>query len=48
MNEPTKDAITCGAVMAMILSFAKNGSIVWMMIHGFLSWLYVIYSACTR
>lgn len=34
-----------GAVVAMILSYSVNKSILWMLIHGWLSWLYVLYFA---
>lgn len=34
-----------GAVVAMILSYSVNKSILWMLIDGWLSWLYVIYFA---
>lgn len=34
-----------GAVAAMILSYSVNKSILWMLIDGWLSWLYVIYYA---
>ncbi len=34
-----------GAVAAMVLSYSANASILWMLIHGWLSWLYVIYFA---
>lgn len=32
-----------GLVLAMILSYTVNQSILWAIIHGFLSWGYVIY-----
>ncbi len=34
-----------GAVAAMILSWSHNHSILWMLIHGWLNWIYVIYAA---
>lgn len=37
-----------GSVAAMILSYAANQSILWMLIDGWLSWLYVIYFALFR
>ena len=43
-----KEGISFGCAMAMILSFAKNSSILWMMVHGICSWFYVIYAAFTR
>ncbi|MDE1901968.1 MAG: hypothetical protein KGI37_10050 [Alphaproteobacteria bacterium] len=34
-----------GAVAAMILSYSVNKSILWMIIDGWFSWLYVIFFA---
>lgn len=34
-----------GAAMAMILSYSINSSIIWMIIHGVCSWIYVVYFA---
>ncbi|HBM91136.1 MAG TPA: hypothetical protein DD400_04600 [Rhodospirillaceae bacterium] len=40
-----KYGIGYGAVVAMILSYSANKSILWMLIHGWVNWLYVIYFA---
>ena len=32
-----------GAVVAVLLSWQVNGSFLWALIHGCLSWFYVIY-----
>lgn len=32
-----------GAVLAALLSWKVNGSILWALVHAFLSWFYVIY-----
>ncbi len=37
-----------GAVAAMILSYSVNKSILWMLIDGWFSWLYVIFFALFR
>jgi len=37
-----------GSVAAMILSYAANHSILWMLIDGWFSWLYVLYAALLR
>ena len=37
--------LTMGSALAMILSFDRNGSILWAIVHGLLSWLYVIFYA---
>lgn len=40
-----KFGIGYGAVAAMVLSYSVNKSILWMLIDGWLSWIYVIYFA---
>lgn len=37
-----------GMCIAVVLSWSRNGSILWCILHGFLSWGYVIYFALTR
>jgi len=37
-----------GSVAAMILSYNANQSILWMLIDGWFSWLYVVYFALFR
>ncbi len=32
-----------GSALAMILSYTQNSSILWAIIHGIVSWIYVIY-----
>lgn len=32
-----------GTVIAVALSWSANKSILWAIIHGFLSWFYIIY-----
>ena len=32
-----------GSALAMILSYTQNSSILWAIIHGILSWFYIIY-----
>ncbi len=32
-----------GTIIAVVLSWNRNQSILWAIIHGFLGWLYVIY-----
>jgi len=50
MNEPrvvnvTEYGLSMGAALAMICSFSVNKSILWAVMHGLLSWIYVIYFA---
>jgi len=44
-NNYVSGGIGFGSVIAMILSFDINHSIGWMILHGFISWIYVIYVA---
>lgn len=37
-----------GMAIAVVLSWARNASILWCIAHGLLSWGYVIYFALTR
>jgi len=32
-----------GSALAMILSYAQNSSILWAILHGIISWFYVLY-----
>jgi hypothetical protein len=43
-----KLGIGYGSVAAMILSYSANQSIVWMLLHGWLNWFYVVYFALFR
>jgi len=40
-----KTGITFGSALAIVLSYTANKSILWAIIHGLLSWFYVIYFA---
>lgn len=35
--------IGIGTVIAIVLSWAANHSVLWCIIHGFFGWLYVLY-----
>jgi hypothetical protein len=37
-----------GTAIAVVLSWSRNASILWCILHGILSWIYVIYFAITR
>ena len=43
-----KEGVTFGSALAIAISWSVNHSIVWAVIHGLFSWLYVIYYAITR
>ncbi|MFC6315471.1 hypothetical protein ACFQHW_07840 [Lapidilactobacillus achengensis] len=38
-----RDGVSFGCVLAMIISYVKWHSIIWAVIHGLFSWVYVIY-----
>ena len=40
-----KVGIGFGSALAITISWSANKSILWAIIHGFLSWIYVIYYA---
>jgi len=40
--------VTFGSALAMVVSFTTHHSILWAIIHGILSWIYVIYYIVTR
>jgi hypothetical protein len=44
----TETGLGLGSVLAMVCSWQRNRSILWAILAGFLSWLYVIYFAATR
>ena len=44
----TQSGIGIGSAVAIVLSWHRNKSILFAIIHGILSWLYVIYFALTR
>lgn len=37
--------ISFGCALAMVVSYSANKSILWALLHGALSWLFVIYAA---
>jgi hypothetical protein len=44
MNAGVSAGITMGSALAMIISFTMYHSIGWAVLHGVLSWVYVIYA----
>jgi len=40
-----KTGISFGSALAIAISWSVNKSIIWAIIHGILSWIYVIYYA---
>lgn len=46
--DATKAGIGFGTALAIAISWSQNHSILWAIVHGLLSWIYVIYYAITR
>ena len=40
-----KAGIGCGTALAITISWSANKSLLWAVIHGLLSWIYVVYYA---
>ena len=47
-RESVKAGISFGSALAIVISWSQNHSILWAIVHGILSWFYVIYFALTR
>lgn len=47
-KEIVSKGVGFGSALAIAISFTTHKSIIWAIIHGFLSWLYVIYYVLTR
>jgi len=47
-RDAAKAGIGLGSAIAVAISWSVNKSIVWAIVHGVLSWLYVIFYALTR
>ena len=46
--EGAKYGASFGTALAIAISYTANHSILWAIIHGFFSWLYVLYFALFR
>jgi hypothetical protein len=44
-EEAARSGITFGSAMAIAISWSVNKSILWAIVHGLFSWVYVIYYA---
>lgn len=40
-----KAGISFGSALAMVISWTANKSLLWVIVHGLLSWIYVVYYA---
>ena len=48
-NHPVvENGISLGSALAVVCSWQRNRSILWAILAGILSWLYVIYFAVSR
>ncbi|MFI5239910.1 MAG: hypothetical protein ACHQQP_08865 [Gemmatimonadales bacterium] len=43
-----KAGISFGSALAIAISWSVHHSIIWAIVHGFLSWIYVVWYALTR
>jgi hypothetical protein len=41
-------SIGLGTVIAVVVSWSRNKSILWAIVHGILGWLYVIYALLVK
>jgi len=48
MSDTTTAGIGFGCALAITISWSVNESILWAILHGIFSWLYVIYYALIR
>ena len=47
-REVVHSGISMGSALAIAISWSTHQSILWAIVHGVFSWLYVIYFAVTR
>ncbi len=47
-SDAAKGGIGLGSVIAVTISWSLHKSILWVIFHGLLGWLYVVYYAVTR
>lgn len=47
-KEVAKSGISFGTALAIVISWSLHHSILWAILHGLLSWLYVLYFVLTR
>jgi hypothetical protein len=44
-SEAVSTGISCGSALAIVISYSAWHSILWAIVAGFFSWLYVLYAA---
>jgi hypothetical protein len=47
-REVVRSGVSMGSALAIAISWSTHQSILWAIVHGIFSWLYVIYFAITR
>jgi hypothetical protein len=47
-GQVVKTGIGLGSALAVTISWSLHKSILWAILHGLLSWIYVVYYALTR
>ena len=47
-NEIIRNGVNLGSVIAVVISWSRNRSVLFTIIHGIFSWLYVIYYVIMR
>lgn len=47
-QEVTGGGIGLGSILAIVLSWSRNSSILWAILHAIFGWIYVIYFVFTR
>lgn len=44
-SQVVRAGVSFGSALAMVISWSANKSLLWAIVHGLLSWLYVVYYA---
>jgi hypothetical protein len=47
-NKVVRNGVGFGSALAMAISFTTHKSVLWAIVHGIFSWLYVLYYIVTR
>ncbi len=47
-REAARYGVTFGTALAIAISWSTNKSVLWAVLHGLLSWFYVIWHVVTR
>lgn len=47
-NNAFQGGVGLGTIVAVVISWSRNKSVLWAILHGIFGWLYVIYYALTK